>query len=370
MPITTFKLPGTHPPVYTVFDKQQRVCEYPTLWLNHIRKQIGINVSHQSLIHYAKVIKYFLESLTDLFDNRIFTLDEMILYATEEHITSIMQKYNHLSRSTLNNRDLILIKFYKWLEEDALRQGIPDFRSPYSGGFKSLVRGRIVDNPCKYITSEEIIAMINCLLTEEAKVFCLFLLASGLRIGEAEGLILKDLPKIDLTCQPEYITFPVLRGGKGPGGRAKPRDTIIASPVYSRILNYHVTDEYRFAPGWPVSSPTKPLFLTINGRPQRRENISKKMKAAAKRAGLDPSKFHPHAFRHSFAMFILRSEFGDSYIDSLLHAMAFLGHNNPRTTSRYARIPLVIIDNFEKRQSEIVDNRFYEEMKHICMATI
>lgn len=61
-------------------------------------------------------------------------------------------------------------------------------------------------------------------------------------------------------------------------------------------------------------------------------------------AGIDPSKFSPHYFRHAFAIHIL-SETGN-----LALAQDLLGHSDPKSTRVYAKIRA---DDLQKAHKKI-----------------
>ena len=71
------------------------------------------------------------------------------------------------------------------------------------------------------------------------------------------------------------------------------------------------------------------IFITRNGKPMDRSNISKKMKELGREAGVDERKVFPHNFRHLFARTFYRIE------KDVVRLMDLLGHSNINTTRIY-----------------------------------
>lgn len=71
------------------------------------------------------------------------------------------------------------------------------------------------------------------------------------------------------------------------------------------------------------------IFVTRNGNPVDRSNISKKMKQLAVDAGVDPLKVFPHNFRHLFARIFYSIE------KDVIRLMDLLGHSSINTTRIY-----------------------------------
>ncbi len=71
------------------------------------------------------------------------------------------------------------------------------------------------------------------------------------------------------------------------------------------------------------------IFITRNGNPLDRSNVSKKMKQLAREAGVDERKVFPHNFRHLFARVFYSIE------KDVVRLMDLLGHSNISTTRIY-----------------------------------
>ena len=71
------------------------------------------------------------------------------------------------------------------------------------------------------------------------------------------------------------------------------------------------------------------IFVTKNGNPMDRSNISKRMKQIGKTAGVDSAKVFPHNLRHLFARTFYNVE------KDVVRLMDLLGHSNISTTRIY-----------------------------------
>ena len=71
------------------------------------------------------------------------------------------------------------------------------------------------------------------------------------------------------------------------------------------------------------------IFITRNGKLMDRSNISKRMKALGREAGVDTAKVFPHNFRHLFARIFYSIE------KDVVRLMDLLGHSNISTTRIY-----------------------------------
>ena len=71
------------------------------------------------------------------------------------------------------------------------------------------------------------------------------------------------------------------------------------------------------------------IFITQQGNPLDRSNVSKKMKQLARAAGVDAAKVFPHNFRHLFARTFYNIE------KDVVRLMDLLGHSSISTTRIY-----------------------------------
>ena len=74
---------------------------------------------------------------------------------------------------------------------------------------------------------------------------------------------------------------------------------------------------------------TGSIFITRQGNPVDRSNVSKKMKQLGREAGVDTAKIFPHNLRHLFARTLYSIE------KDVIRLMDLLGHSNISTTRIY-----------------------------------
>jgi site-specific recombinase XerD len=72
-----------------------------------------------------------------------------------------------------------------------------------------------------------------------------------------------------------------------------------------------------------------PLFCQLDGRAMSKSAAQGMVKRAARRAGLGDKRVHPHAFRHTHAVDLVREGVGMALIQRQL------GHSNLNTTAAY-----------------------------------
>lgn len=144
------------------------------------------------------------------------------------------------------------------------------------------------------------------------------LASSGCRINEIIQLNVQD---INMDNQSVIVT------GKG----SKERKVFFSRTTALALINYWNARESRMA--------TDPVFGRHDrGAGHKRikrmtaTTARKIVKAIAQIAGIDPTKFSPHYFRHAFAIRVL-NETGN-----LALAQDLLGHDDPKSTRTYAKI--------------------------------
>ena len=136
------------------------------------------------------------------------------------------------------------------------------------------------------------------------------LYGSGLRINEALGLDLRDLPRDGF--------LRVM--GKGRKERQVPVLAIVERELAA----------YRAACPFP-EQPGRPLFLGARGGRMRQQIAQKFMRGMRGRLGL-PATATPHALRHSFATHLLQNG------ANLREIQELLGHSSLSSTQRYTEI--------------------------------
>jgi integrase/recombinase XerD len=140
------------------------------------------------------------------------------------------------------------------------------------------------------------------------------LYGAGLRVSEAVGL---EKGAVDLEAR-------VVRAlGKGSKERLVPLGRPAAEAVrrYLALGRPHLDRRYR-----------PELFLNARGGPLTRAGAFLILRKLAEKAGLEPTRVHPHLLRHSFATHLLE---GGADLRSV---QEMLGHADLGTTERYTHV--------------------------------
>jgi len=140
------------------------------------------------------------------------------------------------------------------------------------------------------------------------------LYGAGLRVSEATGL---ERTGVDLGARIVRVV------GKGGKERIVPLGRPAAEAIrrYLALGRPHLDRRYR-----------PELFLNARGGPLTRAGAFLVLRRLADRAGLDPTRVHPHLLRHSFATHLLE---GGADLRSV---QEMLGHADLGTTERYTHV--------------------------------
>lgn len=153
------------------------------------------------------------------------------------------------------------------------------------------------------------------------------LYSAGLRISE-----LLELKPGDINESRNLIR---VRQGKG----RKDRYTLLSRPLMKKLAEYNRL--YR---------PQSWLFERRPGEPFTESIVSKRLKAAAREAGIT-KRIYPHLLRHSFATHLLEQGTDIKIVKELM------GHNNIKTTERYVHIA----DTYKSNIKSPLDDLLTEE---------
>lgn len=229
-----------------------------------------------------------------------------------------------------------LKNFYKFLENENLIKASPasqlsrpkrDFKLP------------------KSLSEEEVFKLLNFINLDKSefgiKLSCMMeiLYASGLRVSELVSLPKSAIQEIVSENSEKTLRNYLIVKGKGSKERIAP----LNKSAIKMLLQYL---ELRQKMGQENS---KWLFVGIvrlskkQGEIRSRNSVIKDahltrqmlhrmLKELAKKAGIDPSKVHPHVIRHSFASHLLNSGVDLRVLQELL------GHSDISTTEIYTHI--------------------------------
>lgn len=335
MPLCSLQA-GNQSPLFGYFDQRGRLIRLPSRWARSLRSQIGTLYSPATVRTYSYNLSYFLEWVENIGVGDV-SIDDRLVALSRPEIGNWLadQLASGLARSTVCNREAAVRRFYGWLTTHEAGQVLTEKTSPYRGG-KLIMKPGHSPRP-RYIPTEEIIRLLKGYYNECERTLIHFIYDTGVRISEAMRLRRRDVKELRMVPDgAKYLPLRV-RGSKGSAGEYKTRFAILSRPVLRRIERYHNTPEYRFASGWKFDDPDKPAFLSVNQRELTYTNVWKQMKSAARRAGLDPSLYSPHAMRHACAYSLLRSELGEGVQERLVVLKEAFGHAWLSSTETYTR---------------------------------
>lgn len=344
--------------VISVVDSNGVVVRHVHNWLHHLIKGAGISIAESTITQYANSILYLCRWLEEARPYPSLQLNEALTVINRRDIQSWHQHQGErVQANTLNNREVVAKEFLTWLttiEGGEARQMID---SPWGRDNKlPYVAKRSSPKSPKYITPDEIIALLKMMHNEAERCMFHTQYDTGLRIAELISLTRGDLPTPSLYADQNVEFVPLyIKGVKGIAGNQKERVSVISRAVLNRIKNYHSTLAYRQADQWSVSDPNKPVFLTSNGLPWSQRNAQKQFKNAVRRSGVDDD-FVSHWLRHGTAFSVLTSDIGKDYTDRMLTIQGMLGHAHIKTTEIYTQISpalLAMLDKEGKRQNRL-----------------
>lgn len=250
-----------------------------------------------TLFFYRKNLKRFLA------DTGITHLSQLTPHA----VRGWLLQHRGLSPNTLATYDRALRVFTGWLHRRGYLAADPMVALPKP-------RGRRVE--VVTFTAEEVRAMLevarrrNLPLRDTALL--ILLLDTGLRIGEATGLHLRDVNWTE--------------GWLAVDGKSGERTVPFGRKAKAALKRY--LDRGRFA----ASPAVTEVFVSCEGTALSANAASHRVIKLAKLAGVRASKRGPHTFRHTFAVEFIRAG-GDAF-----NLQRILGHTTLDMTRRYVHL--------------------------------
>jgi len=174
------------------------------------------------------------------------------------------------------------------------------------------------------LSKEEVEAIISKITNIKHKMIIFLLYSGGLRRSEVLELEISDI----------HSDRGVIRvnGAKG----KKDRYTLLSNVLLEQLRKYY--RQYR---------PKKYLFEGQKGGKYSAESVSKILKQAGKKAGINRA-VTPHMLRHSFATHLLEQGTDLRYIHELL------GHSSTKTTEIYTHVASKNFKNIKNPIDEII----------------
>jgi integrase/recombinase XerC len=320
---------------YTFFDADERVVILPTHYLRDLR----LKRQAESQRQIAYVLKGFCQWLEESLENT--DVDEMLKVVMSDDILDWIneQRAGGISEGTIRNREVLVRELFKWLTTE--KGGHSREEIPWSG--RAITKNQHNRLP-RFVTMEQVIALLNCLHNESQRVAAHFIFDTGLRVSELVRLTNSFLPdEKDWPTEANYYPLEVQGSKPYDGAKYKYRYTIVSRPMLARVRRYHSTRAYMLADDWGIYDPDKPVFLNVHGKKLTIDSVQKGIEAAWLRQGQHAKKVSPHRLRHGTAYSVLKSELGKELLENLVVLKSMLGHERIRTTETYTSIPLAAL---------------------------
>lgn len=245
--------------------------------------------SHYSFDTYtrkaAEMMKYFNKPMEEV------TTEEMRKFLI------MLKEERKLENKTVNYYNSILRFMYEVTLDKALNK-------------KQIPMLKHTRKICKVLNKEELSAFFNA-CDEKYRMIFMLIYGSGLRIGEAANLRIKDIDSKKMRI--------FVRNGKG----QKQRYTILPKVSLDMLREYYKKERPNHPEGY--------LFLNREGNPLKVERIRVFFRRYRRKAELD-DKFVVHSLRHSFATNLIERG------ATLIQVKELLGHRNIRSTMEYVHV--------------------------------
>jgi len=301
---------------------------HPTIqkFLNKIRAENGL--AKNTIMAYGKDL-----SLLESYFNNI-KID--LPYATQIDIQNYLysSEIQALENTSLMRKISCFRHFYQFLEDENLIANSPmlEIKSP-----------KQIKKIPKFLTEDEVNKMLNILANDKSelgiKLSCMLelLYSAGLRVSE-----LVNLPYSALKFTNHDIEDFIIIMGKGNKERIAPLNNSAKKILHEYLLtrkNAGLDASKWLFPGHHRAykkirnqASNNHNVLKYLDKPISRQRFHKMLKELALIANIDPSRVHPHIFRHSFATHLLNRGADLRVLQELL------GHSDISTTEIYTSV--------------------------------
>ncbi len=236
---------------------------------------------------------------------------------TYDDLMAVMQHVSDEGRAKKSRVQLAILckQFFQWLQDQGkiIRNPALGLPSPDNG------EPELAEPPLSEDDVQALFASLPRRTTSDLRNACLLELLYGcaLRISEALAL---DTNDIDLSRRTLRV-----RGGKGGQDRLLPLMTTATAAV----------KDYQSVRRTLLKGPDHgALFLNQNGVRIKLSGVYGFFQDLNTARGPDARRLHPHLFRHSIAVHLLRGK------ADIRHVQELLGHANLDTTKHYLRLVL------------------------------
>lgn len=216
-------------------------------------------------------------------------------------IRAYLARYDYLKMSSIGTKLSVLKSFFSWLTSEEIIPRDPSVK---------LKSPKLEKRLPKALSIEELEMLREACVTVRQRAFLEVLYATGCRLSEVHGLDQVDIDRQSMSC---------LVIGKG----NKQREV-----YFSFKAMYHLNKYLK------NRKDTCDALMITERKPYRRlspRGIQREISIIARNAGLN-NKVSPHVLRHTFATLTLNNG------AELVAVQELMGHSDPQTTLRYARI--------------------------------
>ena len=289
--------------------------------INNLMEEYKLNLeagnrSQKTISWYLEILNSYFTFLlhNDFFNSGIENVGKPELRAYLQYLKTTskwskkgMKDKGTLSPFTIEGHVRAIKAFWSWLLRDGHLESNPLEKFPLPKVPKSLI---------KTLTNDEIRRLLKAVDKSSPTgsrnyLILLLFLDTGIRVSELANIKLSDMDSVDRSMK-------VL--GKG----RKERIVFYSVPVKKVISQY--IKLYR-----PSMCNVKSdyLFPTSIGEAISINCVQQFMRRLAVKAGLSPSKCHPHILRHNFATMTLANGANPVYLKEIM------GHESFQTTQKY-----------------------------------
>ncbi len=214
----------------------------------------------------------------------INTPEELSQRVLDRWSTYLQSEDRKLARESVRTYLRTVGMFIRWAQKD----GAVDVKVKLNGPKKER---RLLET----LTREEIRRMEDKAVSERDKLIIRLLADTGIRLGELLGLAVGDLRE---QGREWYIKV----HGKGSRDRLVP----LSPELYRRAQRFAEKSRPENAVSDRIFLTTRRSRKTGDYEPVQPRSIENAITAIGEKAKVEPSKCHPHAFRHAFATWCLR----------------------------------------------------------------
>lgn len=256
----------------------------------------------------------------DLFDASDF-MNGSLIRAKPNDISAYMADLNTrgLAPTTAARRLSAIKRFFRFLFEERDRKDNPT----------SQIEGPKTQRDVPDVLSREEMSHLLEICKEDVRLSCLveLLYGAGLRVSELVSLQMGSLPR---RKRMRWETREIIVRGKGGKERLCP----LGQPALDAINDWLSVREETLPKSEAARKRAQNFVFPSRGKDGHltRRRLGQMLEELAMKAGIDPSRVHPHALRHAYATHLLQ---GGADLRSV---QTLLGHADISTTQIYTHV--------------------------------